>query len=106
MLVSLAIQPLYLLSKRHIPPQKKLHFPFNKPQKIVTSDTFETEIQYYAIKTRYLPVHGRSENLLPLQHLQDEFAPLLLQVVGVEARRKLYAAKLHPHLVTHPHKGQ
>lgn len=49
------------------------------------------------------PLHSRPESLLPVQHLQDEFAPILLEVVRMEALRELDATKLYPHLDGHTH---
>lgn len=45
-----------------------------------------------------VPFHSWPENLFSLQHLQDEFTPILLQVIGMKALRKLNATKLYPHL--------
>lgn len=50
-----------------------------------------------------VPVNSRPKSLFPLQHLQDEFAPLLLQVIGMEALRKLNTTKFYPHLHRHKH---
>lgn len=46
------------------------------------------------------PLHGRPEGLFPLQHLQDELPPFLLQLVRVEALREVNAAELDPNLET------
>lgn len=44
------------------------------------------------------PLHRRPQELLALQHLNDELAPLLLHIVGVVALGQLDASKLNPNL--------
>lgn len=51
----------------------------------------------------FVPVHSWPQSLLPLQHLQDELPPLLFQVIGVKALRKLNTTKFYPHLETSAH---
>lgn len=50
------------------------------------------------LRAGHRPLHRRPQELLALQHLYDEFAPLLLHVVGVVALGQLDASKFNPYL--------
>lgn len=45
-----------------------------------------------------LPLHLRSERLLPLEHGNDELAPLLFNVIWVITLKEFDASKLYPNL--------
>lgn len=45
-----------------------------------------------------LPLHLGTERLLPLEHGDDEFTPLLLYVIWVITLEELDAAELYPYL--------
>lgn len=47
---------------------------------------------------QHLPLHRRPQELLTLQHLNDELAPLLLHIVGVVALGQLDSSKFNPNL--------
>lgn len=47
---------------------------------------------------QHRPLHRRPQELLALQHLDDELAPLLLHIVGVVALGQLDASEFNPYL--------
>lgn len=49
-------------------------------------------------RAQHRPLHRRPQELLTLQHLNDELAPLLLHIVGVVALGQLDSSKFDPNL--------
>lgn len=49
-------------------------------------------------RTASLPLHLGTQRLLPLEHGDDEFAPLLFDVVGMITLKEFDASKLNPNL--------